>query len=131
MIRIEIMNILEKHLKKIDGLTYGRWLAGEIDSDLLPIIDVRDKTNSLDNDSGHTLHIEIELQTKSKARSNLIDESLVLMQQIAHAVRDAVEEMCLHGRLRQNDLDAERSEYKFIGSLLKFEIDYTADEWSV
>jgi len=131
MIRIDIMNILAKHLKKIDGLTYGRWLAGEIDADRLPIIDVRDKTNSLDDDSGHTLHIEIELRTKSKARSDSIDETLMLMQQISNAVREAVREMCFHGRLRRNDLDAEKSEYKFIGSLLRFEIDYTADEWSV
>lgn len=131
IVRIEIMNILKKHLKKIDGLTYSRWLADKVDSDQLPIIDVRDRTNTLDDDSGHTLHIEIELTTKTKARSESIDETLILMQSISNAVRDAVKEMCFHGRLRRDDIDVEKTEYKFIGSLMKFEIDYTADEWSV
>ena len=131
MIRVEIMNILARHLKQIEGLTYHRWLAGEIDSDQLPVIDVRDKRNTLDDDSGHTLYVEIELSTKSGARSETIDETLILMQQISDAVCNAVKEMCFYGRLRRNEVAAEKSEYKFVNSLMLFEIDYTADEWSV
>lgn len=131
MIRIEIMKILKKHLEKIDGLTYGRWLAGELDEDRLPIIDVRDRRRKKDATYGHKLLVEIELTTKSKARSETIDETLELMQQISNAVRDAVEEMCFHGELVQDDMDADKGEYKFIGSLMHFELNYTAGPYDV
>ncbi len=129
--RQQIVDIVEKHLKLFEDVKYFHWLGRPLDDEEFPAIIMKDYDAILDDDSGHTLSVEIVVIHSGKVSDDVAREVRMLMNQVSWKFRDAVEEMCFYGRLRKTKLDAESSEYQYVQGVMLFEIDYTADKWSI
>jgi len=129
--RQQIVDILDSHLELIESAKYFQWLGRPLDDEEFPAIIMKDYDSVLDEDSGHTLRIEISVIHSGKVSDDVARETRILMEIVSFKFRSALKEMCFHGRLRKTKLDAESSEYQYIQGVMLFEIDYTADEWSV
>jgi len=129
--RQEILNIVEQHLQSIPDVKHFTWLGRPLDDDEFPAIILKDADSNNDDDSGHNIRFEATIILKDKVSSEIAKETRAMMNVVAGKFKDAVKEMCLHGRVRKTKMDAESSEYAYLQGVLLFEIDYTADEWSV
>lgn len=128
--REQIIETVANHLRQLDA-KYFHWLGRPLDNDEFPAIVMNDTESNIDDDSGHTLKIEISVILSDGVDSTIAKDTRVLMQQVSFAIRDALEEICLFGKLRKTKLDAQSSEFAYIAGVMLFEIRYTADEWSI
>jgi hypothetical protein len=129
--RQQIIDYVEQYLKEVPNVKYFHWLGRPLDDDEFPALIMKDIDASLDDDSGHFLKFEVTVILSGKVNSDIAKELRAKMKEVSEKFRDAVDEMCLHGRLRKTKLDAESTEYAYLAGVMLFEIDYTADEWSV
>jgi hypothetical protein len=129
--RQQILDIIEEHLQTIPNVKHFTWLGRPLDDDEFPAIILKDTDSNNDDDSGHNIRFEVTVILKDKVSSDVAKETRAMMQIVSKKFEEAVEEMCLHGRVRKTKMDAESSEYAYLQGVMLFEIDYTADEWSV
>ena len=129
--RQQILDIIERNLRSIPNVTHHTWLGRPLDDEEFPAIILKDTDSNNDDDSGHNIRFEVTVILKDKVSFKIAKDTRAMMQTVSQAFKNAVNEMCLHGRVRKTKLDAESSEYQYIQGVMLFEIDYTADEWSV
>ena len=129
--RQQIFDIVEEYIQTIPNVKHFTWLGRPLDDDEFPAIILKDTETTNDDDSGHNIRFEVTVILKDKVSSEIAKDTRAMMQSVSKKFEEAVRKMCFHGRVRKTKLDAESSEYAYLQGVLLFEIDYTADEWSV
>jgi hypothetical protein len=129
--RQQIFDIVEKHLQTIPNVKYFAWLGRPLDDDEFPVIILKDVESNNDDDSGHSIHFEVIIILRDKVSSEIAKDTRAMMNVVALKFKEAVKEMGFYGRVRKTKMDAESSEYAYLQGVMLFEIEYTADEWSV
>ena len=129
--RQQIFDIVEEHLQTIPNVKYFAWLGRPLDDEEFPAIILKDTDSNNDDDSGHNIRFEVTVILKDKVSSEIAQDTRAMMQVVSKKFEEAVKQMCFHGRVRKTKMDAESSEYSYLQGVMLFEIDYTADEWSV
>ena len=125
--REEIVEIIEKHLKKIEGVNIFQWLNRALEDDEYPAVVMMDRVSKIGY-SGHALHLEFSIIVGKEVNASVAKESRRVMQQVADRLKDACEEMKLNSKLTSTLLEIEESSLK---GRLNFEVIYTATEWSI
>ena len=129
--RQQIFDVVEKTLRTIPDVKHFSWLGRPLDDDEFPAIILKDKDTNHDDDSGHSIRFEVVVILKDKVSSQIAKDTRAMMQSVSKKFEEAVKQMCFHGRVRKTKMDAESSEYAYLQGVILFEIDYTANEWSV